>query len=216
LGVRAAHDFGRSAERTAIQRQAIRHYETAMYARSAIDGGILKAAGTGADPAVVAAEADVLLQQVDDELDTARGLFVEGGADEVLLATFDEMARAMNVYVGDAVALAGLLSADPAAVPAHVLTMGAAAQELQQRQLDFGARVTAATAAARADATATADSSQTRILVATTAAVLVLLFVALGMDRRIRRTSAAKSAADAINRETSARLGEQVDRQEFA
>jgi hypothetical protein len=122
----------------------------------------------------------------------------------------------MNVYVGDAAALAGLLSADPAAVPAHVVSMGAAAQELQQRQLDFGAQVTAATSAARADATATADSSQTRILVATSAAVLILLFVAVGMDRRIRRTSAAKSAADAINRETSARLGEQVDRQEFA
>ncbi|HUP73346.1 MAG TPA: sensor domain-containing diguanylate cyclase [Acidimicrobiales bacterium] len=187
-----------------------------MYSRSAIDGGILKAAGTGADPAVVAAEADVLLRQVDDELDAARGLFVDGGADEVLLASFDTMARAMNVYVDDAIALAGLLIADPASVPAHLVRMGAAAQELEQRQLDFGAQVTAATTAARADATTSVDSSQMRILSATSAAVLVLLLVAVGMDRRIRRTSAAKSAADAMNRETSARLGEQVERREFA
>src|SRR5205085_2456896 len=79
LDATTVQTLGNSAERTAIQRQALRHYEDAMYSRSAIDTGVLKAAGAGADPLAAAAEADRLRKQVDNELQQARELFVEGG-----------------------------------------------------------------------------------------------------------------------------------------
>ena len=122
----------------------------------------------------------------------------------------------MQAYVADAVSLGGLIKADPTAVPAHLVKMGAAAVELERSQLEFGAQLTIATTQEHADATASVQTSHTRILFATGAAVLALLFVAAGMDRRIRRSSAAEAAAEATRRETSARLFEQVERQEFA
>jgi len=145
LGVRAAHDLGRSADRTATQRQALRHYESAMYSRSGIDSGILKAAGAGADPLTVAAEAAGLGQQVDDELDLARALIVEGRATDALLESFDAMSLAMKIYIDDAITLTEILGANPASVPAHLVQMGAAAQELEQKQFEFGAQVIATT-----------------------------------------------------------------------
>jgi diguanylate cyclase (GGDEF)-like protein len=216
MGVRTTHDLGVSAERTAVQRQALRHYETAMYWRSAIDTGILKAAGGGADPVKVTADADRLRNEVETELTIARDLFVEGRAEAPLLESYGAMVESMRLYVDDAVQLTGLLITDAAAVPAHLVQMGANAAELEQRQFALGREVNAATLQDRANAKFSVDAAHTRLLWATGIAVLALLLLAVAMDRRIRVTLAAKNAAEEATRETSARLVEQIERQEFA
>ncbi|MEO8694154.1 MAG: sensor domain-containing diguanylate cyclase [Acidimicrobiales bacterium] len=216
MGARTTHDLGIAAEETAVQRQALRHYETAMYWRSAIDTGILKAAGGGADPVTVTADAERLRNEVETELTVARDLFVQGDAEAPLLESYGAMVESMRLYVADAVELTGLLISDPAAVPAHLEQMGADAAELEQRQFAFGREVNAATVQDRANAQSSVDAAHTRLLWATGSAVLALLLLAVAMDRRIRVTFAAKNAAETATRETSLRLVDQLKRQEFA
>ena len=122
----------------------------------------------------------------------------------------------MKSYVESAGALTGLMTADPPAVPAHLLEMSARAVDLEQRQLEFSAQITSATAEARASATALVDSSYTRILLATSAAIIALLFLAAAIYRRMHLTFAAKTAAEETTRVSSARLLDQIERQEFA
>ncbi|TML17918.1 MAG: GGDEF domain-containing protein [Actinobacteria bacterium] len=216
MGARTTANLGNAADRTAVQRQALRRYESAMYSRSAIDASILKAAGGGADQKGVAAEADRLSQQVETDLRDARDLFEAGYGPGPLLTTFDAMAAAMKSYVESAGALTGLMTADPPAVPAHLLEMSARAVDLEQRQLEFSAQITSATAEARASATALVDSSYTRILWATSAAIIALLLLAAAIYRRMHLTFAAKTAAEETTRVSSARLLDQIERQEFA
>ncbi len=187
-----------------------------MYSRSAIDSVILEAAGTGADPLVVGAEAGRLSQQVDDELLETRQLFSKGQASDALFVSFDAMVVAMRLYVADAVALTGLLSANPAVVPAHLVEMRDSALELERRQFAFGDQVIATTEAARADTTSSVDLARARILMATGAAVITLLLLAVAMDRRIRASAGARAAAESAKRDASALLVEQVERQDFA
>ena len=216
MGVDTADDLGASADRTATQRLALRHYESAMYSRSAIDTGVLKAAAAGANPLTIVADAARLQGQIHDELGAARELIIEGGVGDELLGSFDAMVASMNVYVARAITLSDLLVNHPEDVPAHLVLMVAASAELEQRQFEFGAQVVATSADVRDRSTAAVASAMQRILLATGAAVVVLLFVAAGLDRRLRRAAAAKQASDLETRETSARLVDQVQRQDFA
>ena len=76
MGARMTHDLGVSADLISIQREGVRHYEGAMYSRSAIDASILKAAGADADQVEVAAEGARLSQEVEVDLHEARERFV--------------------------------------------------------------------------------------------------------------------------------------------
>ena len=133
-----------------------------MYSRSGIDAEILKAAGGGADPVAVAAEADRLSHQVDDELAAAHALLVQGHSDPFLLSAFDATAAAMVAYMKNASDLTGMLTTDPAAVPAHLVAMSAAAVDLEQRQFEFGLRRSRRRPPRPVPPTAPVDSAYTR------------------------------------------------------